>query len=161
MSGEKLAQLRRSRHSRTENRWAQKHLAAEAATIEAWGADDAPVRPTRRSDCVDGERPCPWVSCRYHLALEVRRNGAIAIAAALPPFTTKATGSVGMYDEAIDWDALPETCALDVAERGEATLEEVGALLGGLTREAVRLIEEKAKRHVQRAVEGTDLEGAA
>jgi hypothetical protein len=27
-------------------------------------------RPRTRGDCVDGPRPCPWVSCRYYLAHE-------------------------------------------------------------------------------------------
>jgi hypothetical protein len=28
-------------------------------------------RPTTRAECRDEARPCPWVSCRHHLLLEV------------------------------------------------------------------------------------------
>jgi len=38
------------------------------------------------------------------------------------------------------WD-LPETCALDVADRGGITLEEVGAIMN-LTRERIRQLED-------------------
>ncbi len=29
-------------------------------------------RPKLRSECVDGPRPCPFVSCKYHLYLDVK-----------------------------------------------------------------------------------------
>lgn len=82
------------------------------------------VRPLKRSDCIEGERPCPFMSCRYHLALEVTR-----------------AQSITMQDAPLD--ELAETCTLDVADRGGMTLEAVGGLLG-LTRERVRQIEEQA-----------------
>ena len=46
-----------------------------------------------------------------------------------------------------------ETCALEVAEEHPdgLTLESVGALLGGMTRERVRQIEAQALRKVKRA----------
>jgi DNA-directed RNA polymerase sigma subunit (sigma70/sigma32) len=43
----------------------------------------------------------------------------------------------------LDPDAIPETCSLDVAARGDHTHEEVGALMN-LSRERVRQIEQKA-----------------
>lgn len=85
-------------------------------------------RPRHRGDCMPGgcnaERPCPWAGCRYHLALEVGRTGALTI---------------NFPDREID--ELPDTCALDVAERGGLTLEEVGARMN-LTRERVRQYED-------------------
>ena len=40
-------------------------------------------RPHTRGDCLEGgsnaERPCPFVSCRYHLALDVQRNGSLTV----------------------------------------------------------------------------------
>lgn len=90
---------------------------------------DGPTRPTRRSQCVDGPRPCPWVSCRYHLAIDVNPKTA-DVKLNHPQFPA----------------ALPEeTCVLDVANRGPLRLEVVGALLG-VTRERVRQIEVKALR---------------
>jgi len=42
---------------------------------------------------------------------------------------------------------LPETCALDVIERGEAlSLQEIADLLGGISRERVRQIVVKGKK---------------
>ena len=32
---------------------------------------DGIARPITRADCIDGPRPCPWVSCRHHLLLEI------------------------------------------------------------------------------------------
>jgi len=83
-------------------------------------------RPRRRSECKGGPRPCPFVGCRWHLYLEVRASGMIRIVRpGLEP-----------------WE-LEESCALDAADRGGLTLDEVGARLG-VTRERVRQIEKRA-----------------
>lgn len=87
-------------------------------------------QPTCRSQCVDGPRPCPWYSCRYHLGLDVVQTNA-----------SSARVVVHIDPDEIDTYEGP-TCALDVAE-DEATLEEVGSLFG-LTRERTRQIEEGA-----------------
>lgn len=80
-----------------------------------------PVVPTTRGDCLPGgsneERPCRYRGCRWHLDRERR-----------------------WMDRVADFS---ESCALDVADRGGVTLEELGDLLG-LTRERVRQIEEEA-----------------
>ena len=35
-------------------------------------------RPKTRADCVDGPRPCPYISCAHHLYLDVNNeSGAI------------------------------------------------------------------------------------
>jgi len=79
-------------------------------------------RPRTRGDCVDGPRPCPWVTCRHHLLLDIGRDGRLLKARA--------------FDEANEYELLeamldmPETCALDVAERNGASAAEVANLLG-------------------------------
>lgn len=123
-------------------------------------SDDAPVtaeeladverlRPRTRGDCQAGPRPCPWYGCRFHLGLDLKSSGA-PIAA--------------------DLDAVPESCALDVADRGPVTLEEVATLLPalegsaagtvGLSRERVRQIELQALEKVRKRLAGEGFEAA-
>lgn len=106
---------------------------------EAWDPADVPAheeRPKTRGECSDGPRPCPWISCRYNLYLEVTRRGIIQ-------FTR---------DE-IDIDQFPaaNSCALDVANRGGMALEKVAAILG-LTRERVRQVAMDGLEKVRRSV---------
>jgi Sigma-70, region 4 len=83
-------------------------------------------RPNSRADCLEGARPCPFVSCKHHLYLDVSaRTGAIKV----------------NFPDLDVWE-MSETCALDVADRGGTTLEEVGAIMN-LTRERIRQVEVK------------------
>jgi len=84
-------------------------------------------RPRTRAECAEGPRPCPFVSCKYHLYIDVSpRTGAIKL----------------NFPDLEVWD-LGESCALDVADRGGTTLEDVGAIMN-LTRERIRQVEVKA-----------------
>jgi hypothetical protein len=87
---------------------------------------DANERPVVRADCVGGERPCPFVSCQHHLYLDVSAR----------------TGAIKLNFPDLDVWEMTETCALDVADRGGTTLEEVGAIMN-LTRERIRQVEVK------------------
>ena len=81
-------------------------------------------RPNTRAQCRSDKRPCLYVSCRYHLYLDVN----------------PVTGSIKInFPDKEVWQ-LEETCALDVAERGGITLEEVGDIMN-LTRERIRQVE--------------------
>jgi hypothetical protein len=83
-------------------------------------------RPETRADCGSGARPCPFVSCKHHLYLDVSaRTGAIKL----------------NFPDLEVWE-MTETCALDIADRGGTTLEEVGAIMN-LTRERIRQVEVK------------------
>lgn len=83
-------------------------------------------RPRTRAECADAPRPCPFVSCQHHLYLDVSaRTGAIKL----------------NFPDLEVWE-MSETCALDVADRGGTTLEEVGAIMN-LTRERIRQVEVK------------------
>jgi hypothetical protein len=69
-------------------------------------------------------RPCPWVACKHHLYLDINPE----------------TGSIKInFPDLEPWE-LKHTCALDVAERGGITLEEVGEIMN-LTRERIRQVE--------------------
>jgi hypothetical protein len=84
-------------------------------------------KPRAREECVDGPRPCPFVSCKYHLYIDVSpRTGAIKL----------------NFPDLEVWE-MNESCALDVADRGGTTLEDVGAIMN-LTRERIRQVEVKA-----------------
>jgi len=81
-------------------------------------------KPTTRAECAGMDRPCPFVSCKYHLYIDVH----------------PIRGSIKLNFPDLDvWD-MPETCALDIADRGGITLEEVGEIMN-LTRERVRQVE--------------------
>jgi hypothetical protein len=83
--------------------------------------------PATRAECENGPRPCPHVSCKFHLYLDVNPE----------------TGSIKLNFPHLEPWELTESCALDVAERGGITLEEVGTIVN-LTRERVRQVEVRA-----------------
>ncbi len=81
-------------------------------------------RPRERAECATGPRPCMFISCKHHLYLDVNPS----------------TGSIKLnFPDKEVWE-LQNTCALDVADRGGITLEEVGAIMN-LTRERIRQVE--------------------
>jgi hypothetical protein len=83
-------------------------------TADGLRRDPAWVKQHPGQEPVDGcnaIRPCPWVSCKYHLYLQV---------------DPMRSGGVQMDFPARHVDEMAETCALDVADRGGAILEEVG-----------------------------------
>ncbi|MBI3201515.1 MAG: hypothetical protein HYZ29_08235 [Myxococcales bacterium] len=84
-------------------------------------------KPRTRAECAEGPRPCAFVSCKHHLYIDVSpRTGAIKL----------------NFPDLEVWE-LNESCALDVADRGGTTLEDVGAIMN-LTRERIRQVEVKA-----------------
>jgi hypothetical protein len=92
--------------------------------LQALAAELEATRPKLRADCAEGPRPCPYVSCKFNLYVDVNPR----------------TGSVKMnFPDKELWE-IGDTCALDVADRGGITLEEVGAIMN-LTRERVRQLE--------------------
>lgn len=99
-------------------------------------------RPKKRAECKGGERPCPWVSCHYHLATDITDVGSIKL-----NFPNLEPG-----DELpeIDFDDMLETCALDVADEEGRVLEEIGIYIN-LTRERIRQYEEKALAKLERS----------
>src|SRR3569832_2740593 len=81
-------------------------------------------RPRTRAESQHEHRPCPWVSCKHHLYLDVNPR----------------TGSIKLnFPDLEPWE-LQHTCALDVADDGGHTLEEVGDITN-LTRERIRQLE--------------------
>jgi hypothetical protein len=93
-------------------------------------------RPRTRADCVNGPRPCLFVSCKHNLYLDVNPE----------------TGSIKLnFPDKEIWE-LEHTCALDVAEKGGITLEEVGEIMN-LTRERIRQVETRGLAKLREATE--------
>src|SRR6478609_6339361 len=66
-------------------------------------------KPRTRAECADGPRPCPFISCKHHLYVDVSpRTGAIKL----------------NFPDLEVWE-LSESCALDIADHGGTTLEDV------------------------------------
>ncbi len=93
-------------------------------------------RPKSRADCVSSPRPCVFVSCKYNLYLDVNPE----------------TGSIKLNFPDKEIFELEYTCALDVAEKGGITLEEVGEIMN-LTRERIRQVETRGLEKVRTATE--------
>ncbi len=111
-----------------------KEVRSQALTV----ADDAELdaaRPRTREDCKGGFRPCPFVSCSHHLAVDINPQ----------------TGALKVNFPHLDVWEMAETCSLDVADRGGITLEEVGSILN-LTRERIRQVEAKGMVRLRRGL---------
>lgn len=117
------------------------------AELRAGAALYPPVdepRPRTRGDCAGGERPCPWVACRFHLYLDVNPD----------------TGTIKLNHPGLEPWELAQSCALDVADDQAGTLDVVGKILN-LTRERVRQIEVRALLKIKMASPSSDEIGAA
>lgn len=89
-------------------------------------------RPSVRKECADVPRPCPFVSCRHNMYLDISRRGIVQIAH--PDLTP-------------DQMDPRYSCVLDIADRGAIVLDRIAEIMG-LTRERVRQIEMDALRQV-------------
>lgn len=102
-----------------------------------------PQMPQTRGDCENGPRPCPHVRCRYNLSVDVQEDRDSRVGG-VPGVRNIQVNHPDVSSD--DWDEIdpPEgNCALDYADRGGMTLEEVGEVFG-VTRERIRQIEEMA-----------------
>ena len=126
-----VARIRRKVHGAgRDGRVRSKTIAPKRLTKEELRFKDLlpmledPDRPANRGTCKEEMRPCPYVSCKHHLYLDVNPD----------------TGSIKLNFPDLEVWEMAETCSLDVADKGGITLEEVGAILN-LTRERIRQVE--------------------
>lgn len=133
-------------HLRTEN----ERTLIRRANARARNGEPPPripdyPRPQRRSDCAAVPRPCPFAGCRHNLTIDI----------------TDRTAAIWYRDGsyAAEPSGLP-SCALDVAERGPHTLDQVADMLT-LGRARVTQIEERAieKLRALGVFPETDIEG--
>lgn len=126
------------------------------------------TRPQIRAQCSTEARPCPWVSCRYHLALEatntaVHLNGPAGQRGRRPSLqaSAPATESVPWLEQAAtSLFFASATCALDVADDGPSC-EGVERGLGMTKNAATRAIASAVKAFAEacRAVDISPSEG--
>lgn len=109
----------------------QRQIAVEPAD-PVLAAELERTRPRTRADCEGTARPCLHLSCRHHLYLDINQD----------------TGSIKFNFPGKDVDEIGATCALDVADRGGVTLEEIGSIMN-VTRERVRQMEGRALERVR------------
>jgi hypothetical protein len=64
------------------------------------------------------------MGCRHHLGLDV----------------SPTTGSMRLPFGTADVESMPETCSLDVADRGEASIDDVGRAVGVSRQRASQLL---------------------
>jgi hypothetical protein len=137
------------RRSKTMSR---KEIARELRRQRAFGLVDPELeatiseiearRPRSRADCAQGIRPCMFIACKHHLYLDVNPS----------------TGSIKLnFPDKEVWE-LEETCALDVADRGGITLEEVGSIMN-LTRERIRQVETRGLARLREIAEAEPRSG--
>lgn len=128
LPAEALVRKTKTRRAQTisERRITKRELRADALLYEPELEELDAIRPRVRADCEDGERPCPFVGCKHHLYLDVNVD----------------SGSITFNYPSRDPDEIPETCSLDVADRGGVTLADVGETMQ-LSRERIRQLEEK------------------
>jgi hypothetical protein len=75
-------------------------------------------RPVTRADCAQVPRPCPYVSCSQHNYLDVIASDS------------NRAPRIRLNHPGLEPHEMVDSCALDVAERGEHTLEEVAEATG-------------------------------
>jgi len=113
--------------ARVSKTLSQKRLARDARLDrKRLGPKEPPVeaqRPKTRGDCFGGERPCPFVGCRYHTYLDITPAGSLVI-----------------NRPDVDVAELKASCSLDIADAGPQTLEATGAVMN-VTRERMRQLE--------------------
>jgi hypothetical protein len=82
---------------------------------------DVIARPQTRADCTNGPRPCPWATCRYHLATEATQ----------------------------DVLEMEHSCALDLASDGTRSVADIAELLG-VSRQTVNVTLQRAMEKVRK-----------
>jgi hypothetical protein len=102
-------------------------------------------RPKTYGECRPG--PCPWMSCRHHLKLDV----------------DETTHAVKDNFPGLDFDQMTETCSLRVAdtvpEDEVLPLEQVGAF-ANITMERARQLEKEGLASMKRAMKRVRRKGA-
>lgn len=96
------------------------------------------TKPKFREDCKDVVRPCPYITCRYNLFLDVEDNGAIR-------FNQRTKDPTAVKSISLSGKEVYPSCTLDMVEMmpNGISNDDIGRILGGISRETVRLLAKK------------------
>lgn len=106
--------------------------------------------PKTRGDCMYVQRPCLHLLCRYNLLLRVR----VGYVRSNPNTSDSEIKTSYWLDDRVlqiiegKQVRIRHSCALDLAEMGGMTLEQIGDIIG-VSRERVRQIEMDARRKME------------
>lgn len=105
------------------------HRPSSTTPSDVRDADETelPSRPKTRGECAGVERPCPFVSCRFNLYLDIKEK----------------TRLVMLNFPRLEPDEMVDSCALDVAEHGPH-INELVALRLNVTKQRIQQIEAMA-----------------
>ncbi len=102
-------------------------------------------RPKTRAGCMNRPGACPFMTCRYNTVIDVGATGELVLEG------ERVAQHRYVGDEELERLAdvavgriLAEnrpTCSLDIADEGEANLQEIADALGGQSRERMRQLE--------------------
>lgn len=122
--------------------------------------------PLLRADCVGGPRPCPMVSCRHHLYTsegegddlkltyfsQMVEDGQRSLFAQGDLRASQMVAPRWKFFDGVPAHSMPPSCALDIADAGESSADEIGALLG-IDPERVRQLIDSAYAKYREAVD--------
>lgn len=108
-------------------------------------------RPITRGDCLDHQRhprPCVFVGCRHHLLHVVEQPDGDLLIGRESLDVDASPAEVERFTDRIAERVIgmKHTCSLDIADRGDQTLDVVGQAFR-VTRERIRQLEAKALRN--------------
>lgn len=91
-------------------------------------------RPQTRGECRDQPGACPFVSCRYNLAVDVTSTGSLWVQGQGTFAERQRAGDEELEafaDAVVRYiEAGGPTCALDIAEQGGVSVQRIGPLFG-------------------------------
>ena len=116
-------------------------------------------RPQVLADCMPGgfnaARPCPWVSCKHHLAVDVNANGAIKLNF---PDVKNLDGREYLTDDYVAIEDAPATCVFDVVDPHDGlTTAQAGARLN-CVESNIQRIEHEYLAKIREACEDLEIE---
>lgn len=121
-------------------------------------------RPRNRTECPepdeDGVRRCPWAGCRYSLLIDVTRQGRIVERIPVDRINCVSESTCALdhaegadtYNDAADFTRGGDWP--DQSRLPHKTLQEVGDIMGGISRQAVSQIERSALKKLRGSVLG-------